>query len=160
MRGIIDFLRRAGRFLFSGRHWAWVFYMTNISVGLAVVAIYLFGLYIPGIPIQIEGIFIPITAFLILFLIWYLVDRLGAVENSEILQDFITNYSLRWFDIALGIIGLLTIWLTYRYLLLNDAILTMGVLLIINAIISLLQIRSRYRMETLQRVTGDLPEED
>lgn len=163
---MLERVRGQGAEALTGLPWARILYLTNCTMALLVIAIYLFGFRMPVISERLTLIGVPAPLALaldygVLVLFWMLIESLGYVEHTPALQHLYPNRGLRWYDLGLGVLAVLVLWWARRAGFATTALWLLGGLTLANSIISALQFRYQYDPETLaagaegQETAGD-----
>ena len=130
------------------RNWIRIIFLANLTLSVVVSIMFLFGLRIMPINnfILPEPLLIAL-AYLTFFLLWLVLEN---SRSSEFLSLLYANAGQRWYDVFLLIIGVAILFLARRFNFDNLAFWVMGIALIVNSALSLLQIRPTYTEETLR----------
>jgi len=134
----------------SGRNWLRIIYLTNLSLVILIVLIYLFNFYIPSNSIVIQGPAAMAVGFGGFFLVWFLIESFGFIDNTELLYNLYPNSGIRWYDFSLILIAIFSIGLLWRIGITHEALWWLGGILILNGILSLIQFRTTYSAEALR----------
>lgn len=136
----------------GGRNWLRMLYLTNLSLIVAAVVVYLGGVPFPvaeGSPWQRPlSLFIWLVALAIL---WFLLDGLGLVQHYEFLAALASGRGLRWLDVACGVFGLAGLLFALRCRPPDEATAIVAVLTLVHSALGLAQLQQPYSDETLQR---------
>lgn len=150
---MLDRIGERGGQIAAGHHWPRLIYLTNCSVALVAVAVYLFGVRLPPVGnlylSELAGIAV---VYGVVFLLWFLIEGLGYVEQVPSLYHLYPNAGLRELDLALAVLAVLGLWLAWRSGFANAAIWILGGLTLANSVISALQLRRRYTLEDIGTV--------
>jgi len=125
----------------SRRDWLEILYLTNMTVIILAVVVYLFPIPIPP---GLHPLITLLIGFVVFSLLWYLVDGFGAIRESPVLSHLYRTPGLRWLDALLAGLALVVLVGAWRLQRLNEAIGVVAGLVLVNAVISATRFHSHY----------------
>lgn len=144
---MIDRVRGVADRALGGRDWWQLFYLTNTSLIVMAIAIYLFSLSVPG---NVTPAVALLIGFALFFLAWYLLDGFGLLRQSPFLYHLYHTPGLRWLDGILAVLALIVLVGTWQIDRLNEPIAVIAGLTLVNGCLGFFQFHASYSEEALE----------
>lgn len=151
---MIDDVRGAADRALAQRHWERILYLTNLTMIVVVIAVYLFSLLEDS---RVRPLLAIVLCYVCVFVVWAVFDGLGLASRSTFVRDLYEAPGLGWMDASLAALAAVVAFFAWRLEHLNEPTALVTGLVAINGVLGYFQLRSTYGQQVYEVVEQDVP---